>query len=434
MKLQQLFAILLAVMVVGSFLPAVFAESGSDDTIQTNTSINVTAREDLIKERVQVRTEFKDSNGQNRDQFKTEQDKSKAEREAARDDFKGSRNDTNLSKEDSKDLRDQFKDEREKIREEQKQNFEDFKQRREQVREEFKGKIEQLREQVKQSIEDAKNLRDQFKEERKNLEGKRDDFKKECAKDNSTGNSSETCKRAKEDLQQGRKDVLGNAAEQVLKALSVTKTRVETNPNLDNATAASILAELSKRQVSVTDAQAKVTALTNQSTVNETKAAAEALKTATQEARVTLKLAHGALVNADFQKFLNHFTTMSEKFKEQSTKLHAAGKDTTKLDAAIVSFDAKIASVTTSFNQAKASFVTAMQTAKTEADAEAILKAEREQLEAARKDAQGARDDLKNIVKELRALDANAVSEVAKAMSAESAATDSTDVDTGVNA
>lgn len=432
MEIKQLFAVLLALVVVGSFLPAAFAE----DTQPTTTPPAGTPpppREALIQERAQLRNDMQDARGQTLEQMKQERGQFRNDTNQTRDEFRNNwGNQTNLTKEQREQRQQDFKKMRDGIQDQRKKMLDDFRARREQIQTEFKGQMEQLREQVKQSVEHAKELRDQFKNERENLEKSRENFKNEC-KNNNTTNSS-VCKKAKDDLQHGKKLVLDNAGKQVLEALSVMKTRVQTNPNLEASTSSALLNRLTQSETAVTAAQTKITALTNQSTVNETKAAADELKVAVDDSRVSLKLAHGALVNADFQKFLTHVSTMSEKFKAKSVELKAAGKDTTKLDAAIATFDAKVASVSTTFKQAQDSFVTAMASAKTESDVNAILKAERDQLVAARADAEKAREDLKTIVKELRALDPNAVAAVAKEVSDESKATESTDVDAEVSA
>lgn len=316
-------------------------------------------------------------------------------------------------------MRERFKEFKDLSVEDRKAFIGEFKNRREQIREDFKTTLEQVREQYKADKERIKELREQYKDERKGFIDARDDLREQCKRD-----ASAECKKARGKLAEEGKGFMGNSAEQMLRIIGTMKTRVQTNANIDDTTAASIVLQLDERAAAIEDAKEAIDALTNESTVNETKAAAESLRTAWKEARVTIRLTEGLIVHAKFQEFINHLNAMDVRFKEASDALAADGKDVAELNAAIDGFEAEIDSITASYQQAKDSYLDAMDTVKTEAEANALLKSTHEQLKAVREDAGDVRDSLRNVLTELRGLDVERLKIVARSISDDTASDD----------
>jgi hypothetical protein len=276
--------------------------------------------------------------------------------------------------------------------------LEQVKERREDLREDRKEFMEQARERVKEERKELDELRGKYSERRDGFIEAREKLKDDCESPR-----SDECKTARQELNVEAKGFMGNAAEQMLRIIETLKVRVEANTAIGDETAADVIAQLDTRALAIEQAQAKIDAI-NGTDINTTKQAADELRTAWSEARVSIRLAEGLLTHAKFQDFLDQLERMETRFTEARDRLAAEGKDVTQLDADIAAFSAKIDVATESYVSARDSYVSAMATAKTEADANALLKSTRDQLKASHEDVKEARDDLREIIKDIRAL------------------------------
>jgi chromosome segregation ATPase len=204
--------------------------------------------------------------------------------------------------------------------------------------------------------------------------------------------------------------------------IDTLKSRVEAHPNIDDDTAADVVAELDADKAAILAAQAKIEALGNSSDVNATKAAAAELRAAWMDARVTIRLTEGLLRTARFEEFLNHLERMETRLKAARDELAGAGKDVTQLDADLATFGAKIDAAATSYAEVKSSYVSAMAEADTEAEANELLKTTKEKIDATHEALKGARADLRAILKDIKSLDGGKLSQIAEAVSADAAA------------
>lgn len=366
---KTMIGVLLALMLVISVVPAL-AERGSDDGIALRTETGL---------RLGVGINSSNNSAQ-RMMLEEEREEFKEQREAAREEFK----------ERSQNLR------------------EAIKQTREVAREEMKNALEQ----IKEDRERLKELQREYKGKRDDVKQSREDYARACkGKVNTT-----ECREAREEFKDDSKQFVGNAADQMLTVIATMKTRVTTNANIDNETAAKIVAQLDARAAAITAAQAKVNASTD---LNSTQAAAAELRTTWQEARVTIRLTEGLLAHARFQAFLDRLNSMDEKLINASAELKAEGKNTTQLDADLAAFGTQIDVATASYVSARDSYIDAMASADTEAEANTLLKATKEQLKTAQDDLKAARTSLRAVIKDFAALSPEKLASVAAQVSLE---------------
>jgi hypothetical protein len=411
--IQKTTAFLLALLLVVTIVPAALADTGNDSNGSTNDTSNnsnwrgpggrIIPRGAMLDARLNATDD-------RREGTQTALDDRRQERVQLRLNFSKTFNDfKNMTTDDRKAFLKEFQD------------------RREQIREEFKQNLERFKEQFKQDLDKLKTLRAQFQGERQDFLKAKQDLRDQCKNGNISNTTS--CRDAQHQLAESGRGFMGNSAEQMLRIINTTKTRISTNPNIDNETASAIVAQLDDRSAAVQAAKKKIDALDNTSTVNETKAAAGALRAAWQEARVTIRLSEGLLTHARFQAFINHLNAMDVRFKEARDNLSASGKNVTALNTALTAFETKIGDVTASYQQAKDSYLNAMETATTEADANALLKSTSEQLKTVRQDAMGARDSLRDIVKALRDLDPKVLEATSKKIADDTDASQSDIID-----
>jgi hypothetical protein len=414
--MKQLLALLLALMVIGAVVPAAIAESGSDDLNETESDDADDASDDSVTNstdddaddaddaeiRLRTRTEFKDGMLEVREETRVRLDGSREEIKTlvqARD---------GTGKERAERIREIQKDRKEYLKE--------LQERRKELVENRQEAVKEIRERIKEHQERIVELRSEYKEKKDGFKEARDKVKKDCA------TNSTTCKESRKELASDGKEFMGNAAEQILRMIAAAKERVESNEVLGNETSTDVIIQLDARAAAIEAAQDRIDALTNESSVNETKAAAESLRTAWKEARVTLRLTNGLLTHANYAKFIDKLEGMETRFREASDKLEADGKDVTALNAAIDAFHVKIVAADESGQDALESYVDAMASAKTEADANQLLKSTKEQLKAAHDALKSAREDLRSIMKELRALDPAALKRASVEIAADASA------------
>jgi|GEM_PF-4028390 len=415
MEWKQMMAILFAAMLVLSVAPSfAYAKSGSgdsddddsddssddasDDSSDDSSDDNSTDDSDG-RVRMEYRENLKGRNGELRTEIRT------LNRERLED-----------GRELRVETRTQMRTFKESTDEERKQMLDDMKERRTELREDYKVKREEVRQELKVRVEEMKELRGQYKDERKSFLEARDEYKQVCK-----SLESDDCKEAKEKLAGEGKHFMGNAAEQMLNIIERMKTRIENHPEVSDEVAADVISQLDARAVAITAAKEDIDALTNTSTVNETKAAADALRGAWSEAKVTVKLSEGVITLARHQEFMDHLVRMESRFKEARDKLAAAGEDVTALNAEIAKFSEKLATAKTAYDAAMTDYVTAMDSVTTEKDANTLLKSTKETLGDIKDDLDNAKDDVRAIVKELKDIDPKTLETLAAQVAQDSA-------------
>jgi hypothetical protein len=306
----------------------------------------------------------------------------------------------------------------------------EFREERKDLREERMGDIKRLRNISKDMIADAiarlkddrdklKQLHDEEQTQRQALLDAKVSFNATCGKNNAT-NATDDCKRAREQVKEKSGEFLGNSVEQMLRIIGKTKTRVMTDPHISNATSVTIVAQLDAEADMITADQATISGLINTSnSSNATKAAVQKLRQDWEQARVTIRLSEGLLNHVRFAEFLDKLDIMSHRLHEASAELKSEGKDTTQLDSDLAKFDSQINASATAYAGTRDSYVSAMVNAKTEADANQLIKTTRDQLNAANDDLKQARDDLKQVVNDIRVLNGAKLAEVAKKVNAD---------------
>jgi hypothetical protein len=395
--MKKLYAGLLVLLLVLSIVPAALADQGSDDSDDSTDDSDsiVTANADTS-----IRTDRSGPSGEFRTGIRETNDDRRGEFNLLRG---------NITARGNMSVRD-FQEHRKSV-------LADLKERREAFREDRKAAFEEIKAKLKLEIERIKELRDDYKEHKESF----DEAKKE-AKESCSNSRSEECKKAHEELNAEAKLFMGGASEQMLRILANLETKVEANTNIGNETAADVIAKLQVHKVAIETAQAKIQNLTNSTDVNATKAAAAELKVAWQEARVTVRLTEGLLVNARFQEYLNQLDRMQTRFGEARDTLDENGKNVTKLDADLAAFDAKVNAAQTSYAQVQDSYLEAMASAKTEAEANTLLKSTRDQIKETRDQLQDAKQDLRAIIGDIRDLDASLLADISGKVAADAEA------------
>jgi hypothetical protein len=403
--MRQLFALLLAALLVVSIVPAAFARGGddvgldvrgdgsiddsdddstdSDDSIEFRSETEVRSDDGMDR----IREEYKDGLLRIREEHKDEFERIRAE-------LRLRVNNSNITTADLVEARKAF--------------LASVKERRAELREDRHSALLEIRSQIKADHERIVELRKEYKTEREEFMNARGNLKEEC-----DDTASEDCREARKELNNEARDFMGNAAEQMLRIIESMKTRVESNEHIDAETAAGVVTQLEVRAAAIEAAQAKIDALGNSTNVTATKEAAAELRTAWQEARVTIRLSEGLIAHARFQEFLDQLTSMETRFEEARDQLEADGKDVTQLDADLAAFSAKIDAATETYESARDSYIEAMATADTEAEANVLLRSTRAQLKDARSDLEDARQDLRAVIKDIRGLDTGLLKETA---------------------
>jgi len=390
-KKITLIAAIFAVMLAVSIIPAVLADNGSNGGLAVGVNADASANAPGVKLRENDSGRLRFGEG-----FRN-----------LTANFTGNR--TQLREE----MRTQSKDQLQRLQDQ-------IKQRRDEMKDEivkFKALIKTTQDRMKALQDEYKDRRDAWTDAKKNLT------------DACKGNNSTQCRDARERFNDVGKRFIGNAADQMLTQIANVKTRIQTSVYLDNATISSVVSQLDAQTAIITADKQVVDALQNSSDVNATKQAATKLRDDWQGAQVTLRLSRELLTHTQFQRFLDQLTTMSQRFHEASNTLSGQGKDVTQLNKDIASFDAKLNTSVTAFASAKSSYVSAMGTVKTDADASSLIKSTNDQLKAARDDLQSARDDLRNIIKDISALNGAVLKDVAAKVQADEKADAETDVD-----
>jgi chromosome segregation ATPase len=465
MQATKLFAVLFAMLFAIGAIGTVFAEEGRSDGTDDNPSADdlaegVTTATDTsgsgsdaaddsatddsdgrIRERALIRTEtadgrtgFRQERGElagqrlelrqeTREEFKTLHDERKLRLEERREiRGNGTLNLTpaqfaGLSEEEREALREQFKAQHEQLRE-------DYKERVEEIKTQFKGRAETLREEFKQNRERLGELREQHEERRSEFSKAKDELKGSCR-----NLTSANCTRARERLNDDARNFMGSSAEQMLRIIESVKAKVTTDPDVDSAASAELAKLLDEHTAAITAAQAKIDALTNESDINTTRAAADALRTAWQESRVTIRLAEGLLEQARMQQLLNDLTAVASRAQEFADKLEAAGKDTAAFEADIAAFNAKIAAGQASLDDITDAYIDAMGGVTDDEGAKTLVQTTRDALKDVKDELKDSRDLLRSVVADLRALEPGAIVEIAKTIREQRSADDAIELE-----
>lgn len=263
------------------------------------------------------------------------------------------------------------------------------------ARERFKEARELAKENYKQTVEQYKEAKEKFKDSREKIKENREKLK-ECV-----GLKTDKCNNIRATVKANAKPFLTNSADAILKLLENLKNKVEAS-NLEDAEKAELIAEVDASIAKINEAKASADALTEGATNEEIKESAKEIREAWKEARKDVKRIAGELVHFRVGEIIKKAEKLEERLNMVLEKAKANGKDTSALQGLIDQFHQKIADAREKYEQAKQKYTEA----KTAGDVDAVVKEANALLKEAHKDLKEAHSILKNIVRELRAKNA----------------------------
>lgn len=420
---QQLLAFLLALLMIASITPGAMAESGSGSSGDGDSDDSSDDSDIVINTVIET-----DDSGNDSPRDKMEN--ARRERADARASNSGKGNARDLPK--VGELRRDDSDSRERrqkeVREEIRVRTKDLLANAKEVRVEFRENAKERRGEIRERIEDhrgrVQELRVEFRERKTEFKDAKENFREHCAK----SNQSDDCKEAKMRLADDGKQYMGNAVEQIQRIIDELKIRIEANEHLSDDIATDAIARLDASAEAVAEAKANVDAI-GEGDVNATKEAAEELRLAWSEAKISIRLAHGLLTLANSELFLEHLNNIDERATQARDKLDAEGADVADLDALLVAFRAKVAISQETYDAALDAYVDGMAGVTTNDEASALINDAKEQIRLARDQARDAREDLRSIVSAIRRLNASVFAEFSASVRADAAVQAETSVE-----
>ncbi|MEM4282424.1 MAG: hypothetical protein QW559_03395 [Candidatus Woesearchaeota archaeon] len=283
----------------------------------------------------------------------------------------------NTSKEAFKEAIEKIKAEREASKEKFKEAIEAAKAKRAEARELLK----QAREQAKSDFDSSKSALDELKDD---LKGCR-------------GNQSDVCNLVRQHAKIQSREFLLSAADRIVIALEQAKERVAAS-SIPEDEKTLVISLLDARISVVKEASKKAEALTENSTPEEVREAAKAIREAAKAAFVSLNSGTGRLMNEKIHGVLVRSEQLKQKLEDRISKLKERGFDVSTIEDLKANFDAKLAEARTNYESA----VEKLKNALVPGATDETMKAANAALKAAQKALQDAHQILKDIVAKIR--------------------------------
>lgn len=153
-------------------------------------------------------------------------------------------------------------------------------------------------------------------------------------------------------LEEKSKKFLQNAVDAMIKHLEALKNKVTNMSGIDDADRTSIIAEIDTDLNWLKDRQSKIETATSAQIKEEVKTVKEYWK----NIRLTVKKVTGRLLAARINTVIIKADSVSTQVSAKITELKAAGKDVSKLEAWLTDYNAKVALAKEKYEAAKVKF------------------------------------------------------------------------------
>ena len=269
--------------------------------------------------------------------------------------------------------------------------------------------IQKLNEKRKKLREQFLGIKANYAKAKKDYKGSKDkviEWKKKVKDCKETN-----CSAKKEYRKHARKNLM-HLSDVILENLNKLQNRVE-DSDMDSIEKTELLAKVKAQIEEIKKAK---TTLENKSeaTDEEIKAAVQSIKKSWSKTKPLMKRGAGNLVNAKLGNLVVKIEQLEKQFTAARDRLKAKGQDTTKLDAALKSFKAKLAEAKKNWNLAKTKFKeakTAQDTNKAIKEAHALQKKARDSIKDIKKDLREILKELKGELKDKKAAEKAKVEE-----------------------
>ncbi len=406
MRPMQILAALCALLMIAAIVPAALAESGSDDSSADDN--NGGDEDQTIDSETRIRTTDADGNRiELRERLKERSDGTFEQRTEMRERMKDAL-DERMAEQRIK-IRTRMDVKLDELRDDALERRTEIKERFEEKRDEIETRIETRRARIEDLKEDLKERRLAFLDARSGV-------RSACKDDD-----SQACIDAKAELSLDGSNFLGNAATRIVAHLENLKDRLEANQHVDDDAAAEVIAQLDISIEDIKELQTQIDA-SDEKDLNTTKELAADLRAAWKVAHVRIKLAEGLLRIGRFGEFLDHVNAMEDRFTAARDKLKADGKDVTELDTQLATFRTHIETAADISVDTQTEYVDGIGDVTNESDANARIRIANSGLESARKELAAARENVRAIVRLIRASDELVFADVTAAISADAKA------------
>jgi hypothetical protein len=338
--MKKLFSIMLVMVLLVGMMPAVLADHADEDHTPTQEDL------DLLEEIRENAEDDHDDLDDDKDDDLDEDDDHDELTDAQKELREAKKEELDALKDEHKELREQQKEEMDALKDEQKELREQRKEELKEIRTDIKERIKEAKKDFRASKarhaqlrKEFKSKRSEIKEEHKSAKSSLDALKKEyraACKDK----ESDECVAAKLKAKSSGKDYLLNTADRMLGFLFDAQERLE-NAGLDNDKKVDLEARISSRITDVEAAKSVIDELTDESSKDDYKDAASALRQAWSSGKGNLESDIKHIVKrvylhnakAKFAKYLDQAQLLQEKLQGVIDRLDAQDVDTSGFES-----------------------------------------------------------------------------------------------------
>lgn len=260
-------------------------------------------------------------------------------------------------------------------------------------RQDIKANLEQARERYVAARQNYATARAAHLETRERFLETREQFN-ECK-----GDQSEDCQQVREEIRLQTRDVLAGTADRVTAMMEKLSGRIEMS-GLSDEDKAERIAAIDARIAEIGAARQSAEGISENSTPQEIRAAAQDLKQSWAKTRANLKVNSARMINERIGGIVVQMEQVSTKLDAVIARLESKGYDTSAAESLRPEFDAKVQSANDHYDAAQALFG---QVSIEDAEAsETKVSEAHTHIVAAKQDLKDARDILRSIVQEIR--------------------------------
>lgn len=215
------------------------------------------------------------------------------------------------------------------------------------IKEKIKSRAEIAREKYQEAKERLVAARENYQEAKLRVR----EAKKAIAE--CVNGETEECARIRAQIKVHSKNFLLNTADRVLSVLDKLKARIEANEDLTDEQQAEMLADLDAKTEGIEDAKAVIEGLTNESTKQEIREAAQTIKQAWIETRAVMKRNAGRLVNEKIGGIIVQVEHVREKLDKIIKRLQSQGYEIQGIELIYADFDDELGKARENYEKAK---------------------------------------------------------------------------------
>jgi DNA repair exonuclease SbcCD ATPase subunit len=254
------------------------------------------------------------------------------------------------------------------------------------------GKLKAARERYQEAKQKYIQARERYQEAKQKI------TKARTALQACRDSESEQCISLRKQIKANSKEFLVNIADRVLATLEKIRSKVESNEDIDEEESASLLTNIDEKIAEIENAKETIEGLTNESSAEDIKEAAQTIREAWRKTRAVLKKSVGRLLNARIGGIIVKSEALGDKLERIKARLEESGNDMSDIKGLINKFNNEVEEAKAKWESAKQRYAEAV----TPGEIDEIMKEVHEYIKEAHQKLKEAHQTLKEIMQKIR--------------------------------